>query len=74
MLFQSATSTVSEIGVVSSNAFSSISPYLYLVIGLVLAFFILEMLIDIIATSKSDKKLYDRIDSITAETQRLTGR
>jgi len=45
MLFNSATSTISEIGSISSSAFSDIAIFVYLIIGIVLAFWIIEIIL-----------------------------
>lgn len=41
-IIPTATSTFSDISFVTSDMFSSILPYLYVVIGIVLAFFVVE--------------------------------
>lgn len=73
MLFGTTTSVYSNLGAVSQSVFDDTWPYLILCIGVPLAFFIIEMLIDLIRTDRSDKRLYERVDKITAETERLLG-
>ena len=42
MLFEAPTSTYSELGTVSGNVFSSLLPYLYVICGIVMTFYIIE--------------------------------
>ena len=42
MLIATSTNTFSELSTVSSSMFSSILPYLYVIIGIILAFYIIE--------------------------------
>lgn len=41
-LIPTSTTTLQDLGTVSSDTFSSILPYLYLIAGILLAFYILE--------------------------------
>ena len=42
LIIPTSTSTLSEIGTVSQDMFSTILPYLYVIIGIILAFYIIE--------------------------------
>jgi len=55
------------LGTVSTDIFNSILPYVILVMGIALGFFIVEFLIDLVAQRRSDR----RVDSIIAESERL---
>lgn len=52
MLFGTTTDAYSGLSAVASSAFNDFWPYLVLVIGIPLAFFIIEMLIDLIHPSE----------------------
>lgn len=45
MLFTPATTTIMDIGGVSSSAFSGVASFIFLIIGLVLSFWIIEIII-----------------------------
>lgn len=62
MLFQTATSTISDLGAVSSTAFNDIAPWVYLVAGIVLAFFIIEYLIDLTAQREATDMYAGRVE------------
>lgn len=55
MLFASTTNATAELGAIASIAFSDVAPFLYFIIGIILAFFILETLIDIMRTEKGKR-------------------
>jgi hypothetical protein len=57
MLFSTSSNTLAEIGSVSSDTFSSILPFLYLIIGVLLAFFIVAMIIDTLQWNKLEEKV-----------------
>jgi len=48
MLFSTTSDVYSNLGAVSQSVFGDIWPYIVLVIGIPLAFFIIEMLVDLI--------------------------
>lgn len=60
MLFTASTSTIADIGAVSSTAFNDIAPWVYLVAGIVLGFFVIETLIGIASQSKEGHKMADK--------------
>lgn len=55
---------------VASSVFVDVSPYMILVIGIVLAFFIIEVLIEIF-DRKEDKRVMDKADKAMAEFESL---
>jgi hypothetical protein len=71
MLFSSTTNAYSELSAVASTAFNDFWPYLVLVIGIPLAFFIIEMLIGLVADSRKDREVMDRADRAMADFERL---
>jgi len=68
-LFGTTTDLYSNLGAVSQATFNDIWPYLLIVIGIPLAFFIIEMLIDLIP-HKQDHAIA-RADAAIAEFERL---
>lgn len=54
----------------ASAVFVDVSPYMILVIGIVLAFFIIEVLIEIF-DRKEDKRVMDKADKAMAEFESL---
>ena len=44
-IIPTSTTTLQDIGIVSSDAFSAILPFIYLIAGVVLAFYIVESII-----------------------------
>lgn len=54
----------------ASAVFADVSPYMILVIGIVLAFFIIEVLIEIF-DRKEDKRVMDKADKAMAEFESL---
>lgn len=71
MLISSSTNAYQQIGLVSTNIFTSILPFLYLVLGIILAFFIVELIIDTIRTSQSDKKVQEKMKYYSEITERI---
>jgi len=68
MLFSSTTNATAEIGAISSTIFSDVAPFIYFVGGIVLAFFIIEMLISILRENKEKAgEGYRRADRAEAE-------
>lgn len=59
MLFGTTTDFYSSLGAVSGSFFNDIWPYLIVVMGIPLAFFIIEMLIDLLPRNKEDKRVED---------------
>jgi hypothetical protein len=55
---------------VASAVFADVSPYMILVIGIVLAFFIIEVLIEIF-DRKEDKRVMDKANKAMAEFESL---
>jgi len=54
MLIATSTDTIASISVVSGSVFTAFSPFLYLIIGLVLAFYIGKRLIDFLYFKNDD--------------------
>ena len=71
MLFSTSTDLYSSLGAVSGAAFNDFWPYLVLVIGIPLAFFIIEMLIGLIREDKEDKRVDALADKAMADFERL---
>lgn len=71
MIFD-GTGAYSGLSSVASAVFADVSPYIILVIGIVLAFFIIEVLIEIF-DRKEDKRVMDKADKAMAEFERLHG-
>lgn len=57
MLISTSTNTLQQIGLVSSDTFSSVLPFLYVIIGILLAFFIVSMIIDALQWNKLEEKV-----------------
>jgi TRAP-type C4-dicarboxylate transport system permease small subunit len=55
MLFSTTTSAYNGLSAVANSAIGSFWPYMVLVIGIPLAFFIIELLIDLIHDRKVDR-------------------
>jgi len=58
----SPTNVIGEIGTVSTSAFSTIAPIVYIVMGIALAFFIAEILINIVSERNLDKRISDTVE------------
>jgi len=63
MLFSTTTDVYAGLGGISTNVFADVWPYLVLVAGVPLAFFIIEMIIDLIRPDstmrRADKAIAD---------------
>jgi len=58
----SPTNVVGEIGTVSTSVFSSVAPFFYVVLGIVIAFFIGEIVMNIVSERKLDKRIADTLE------------
>lgn len=54
------TDVYGQLSLVSASTFTDILPYLILIIGIILAFYIVEMLIDIMSHTKKDNIIRDK--------------
>jgi hypothetical protein len=57
MLFSTSTDPYGGLGGVASGFFADISPFVYLVLGIALAFFIIDIIIGIVSKQRNDKTL-----------------
>jgi hypothetical protein len=69
MLFGTSTDFYSSLGAVSGSIFNDTWPYLVLVIGVPLAFFIVEMLVNLIPQKRDP--VIERAEKIRADFDRL---
>lgn len=70
MLFGTSTDVVNGLSTVSSSLFNDVLPYLTLVIGIILAFYVIERLIDVLWFKKENETMA-RADRAIAEFERL---
>lgn len=56
MLFASTTNATGEIGAIATTAFGNVAPFVYFIAGIVLAFWILEMLSNILWSEKQKRE------------------
>jgi len=65
MLIATSSDTIATISSVSASVFTSFLPYIYLIMGLILAFYIAEKLISLIYTNKTDTGFIERGNKIS---------
>jgi hypothetical protein len=53
MLFSSTTDAYGGLGGVATSFFSDIAPFIYIILGIALAFFIIEIIIGIVSRQKN---------------------
>jgi hypothetical protein len=73
MLFNASSSVLANLSTVSQDLFDGTWGYLILIVGLILAFYIIETLIDLIQKPEDIKidKIIEENESLRAETERL---
>jgi hypothetical protein len=57
MLFASSTNFISEVSTVANDTLGGVSTYLYLILGVIVAFFVLERLLKAIYPSKYNTEI-----------------
>lgn len=65
MLIATSSDTIASISQVSGSVFTSFLPYIYLIMGLILGFYIAQKLISLIYTDKVDTSFIERGNKIS---------
>jgi len=61
-MISTSTNVLGEISSVTSSVFFSVSPYFFFIIGIVVAFFVAEIMIDVANEKKLDKRIADTLE------------
>lgn len=64
MLISTTTNATSEIGSVATSSFGAVAPFIYLIFGIIIAFFVAEIIIDMVAQKKHDREIDDTLDRL----------